>query len=398
MFKRLLYLIFFILIYYISVFGILQVLEVYFNYKTGNTYFDSIGDETSAEKTRHLELQKRSATRSDNLLIYGSCEIEEDDISVNFTNKNNGFQVNKIGVGGAQSIIHAMSLGAFDQDITNKKIVFIETENFFKEGGIKTEYIKKNFSKIKYYSFLFNTRLSDSLKKRLAKRFIVVSNGKMIDYNLELFYAKIYSSEYKISKILSTMVHPFYYLYYKLLIVQDKYIAYQKLSEYRKKKMPEIIKPVIKEHDWASEKLLAIEKEKAISHNEFCIRDEKVDKMYARLQDIHFKYPSDSPEREDFLILLEVCKELKVRPLIIFFPNHKRIFDYYIKKLMFVSSDKQRKEFQKWFSDAVKSYGFELADFSEFESVDYFNAEYSHPGSLGLSYINESISKFYNKN
>ncbi|MBA3968194.1 MAG: D-alanyl-lipoteichoic acid biosynthesis protein DltD, partial [Nitrospirales bacterium] len=333
MFKHLLFLICVVAISYGTGMGTLQFIENYLDSKNANTYYDTFGDEASLEKTRHLELQKRSFSSPDNFTVYGSCELEDEDIHVIFSNKNNGFQVNTIGVGGTQSIIHAMNLGAIHDNIEGKKIVFIATVNWFKEGGIKRQYFTGNFSKVKYFSFLFNPRLSDSLKKRLAKRILSVPKEKEVNYDIEKFYARLYLLENRRSGILRSIVDPFYRLYYKLSIVEDKYFAYKKLQEYRKKGLPEVIKPVLENHDWAKVKSIGGEKEKAISNNEFNIRDRAYEHMKARLLEEHrFIYPPDSPEREDFLIFLEVCKELGVRPLIVYFPNHGKIFDYYVQK------------------------------------------------------------------
>ncbi len=397
MLKRLLYLISFVVVSYGTAIGTLHILELYFNFTNGNTYFDSIGDESEENKVKPLVLLKRSFSRSDNLPVFGSCELLHNDMNAIFINKNNGFQINKIGSHGHQSIIHAMNLGAFNQDITDKKIFFLSSSSWFRKSGITKYWFEASFSKIKFYSFMFNKKLSNSLKKRLARRIIAIPKKK--SYGLEIFYAKIYSNERNILNILPKIVHPLYFFCYKLLIVRDKHAAYQKLNEYRRKNIPEITKTVIKNHDWENEKLLALEKDKKVSHNDFHIEDDWYDKA---IKDYHlpkykFDIPADSLEREDFLIFLEVCQEQKVKPIIVNLPLHGKIADHFDLKFMFGMKN-QRIEFNKWFRETVSSYNFELVDLSEYEYVDYFNNRFTTMGSYGRVHVYEAISQFYNKN
>ena len=396
MLRPLLYLIFFVSVSYGTALGTLQVLEAYFISQNGNTYFDSIGDEYEGNgRIKPLELVKLSFSRKDNLLVFGSCEMGKEDVNSAFLNKNNGFQVNKIGMNGANTIMNVMSLGAIDEDISGKKIVYLSSASFFRKTGITLDRFDWNFSERKFYAFMFNKNLSHSLKKRLAKRVFVLSKSKK--FLLVNFYARIFSSENKMSSVLSKLAYPIYYLRYKALIVRDEYAVYQKLNEYRQKGIPEVIQPVSKKHDWEKEKLITLEKEKKNSHNEFHVLDdfymERV--LNNQLERFKFDLSADSPEREDFLIFLEVCKELKVVPLIVNLPHHGKIADHFDLKYQ-IGNRKQRIELNKWIKETVESYNFELADFSVHEYTDYFNSRYTTTGSYGLVYVNEAISKFYN--
>jgi len=397
MLRLLLYIITFVSVSYGTALGALEILDKYLTSQNGNTYFDSIGDEYEGDgRIKPVELLKISFSREDNLLVFGSCEMGKDDVNSAFLNKNNGFQVNKIGMNGANTIINVMSLGAIDEDVAGKKIVYLSSASFFRKTGITSDRFDWNFSERKFYAFMFNDHLSHSLKKRLAKRVSLLSESR--NFLLEKFYARIFSSETKMVNVLSKLAYPLYYLRYKSLIVRDKYAVYQKLNEYRPKGIPEVIQPVKKNHDWEKEKLETLEKEKKKSHNEFNILDDFYRERVVNFQLEKFKFDlsADSPEREDFLIFLEVCKELKVVPLIVNLPHHGKLSDYFDVKYQ-IGNRKQRIELNKWIKETVESYGFELADFSVHEYTDYFNSRYTTTGSYGLVYVNEAISQFYNK-
>ena len=101
---------------------------------------------------------------------------------------------------------------------------------------------------------------------------------------------------------------------------------------------------------------------------------------------------SVSPEYDDFKLLLDVCKEEGIKPLILNIPVNGKWYDY----CGFNKED--RKAYYNKTNEMAKSYGFEVADFSGHEYDDYFLKDGSHLGWKRWVYVNKAIDQYYHEN
>lgn len=94
-------------------------------------------------------------------------------------------------------------------------------------------------------------------------------------------------------------------------------------------------------------------------------------------------------ELEDFKLLLQVCKEVGVEPLVIVQPVKGVAYD------QTVYNRDVRQKYYDMIRSACDEYGVRYADFSDHEYDTYFLRDYSHPSSLGGAYYSKAIYDFY---
>lgn len=97
--------------------------------KTEPSYPEALGNTLDVEKITGTCLVKEAAELPDTLTIFGSSELKTFEIPTHpanfFAGKRAGFQVNLVGRGSCQSLVHAMAIGASEDSLKGKKIVLI---------------------------------------------------------------------------------------------------------------------------------------------------------------------------------------------------------------------------------------------------------------------------------
>ena len=93
-------------------------------------------------------------------------------------------------------------------------------------------------------------------------------------------------------------------------------------------------------------------------------------------------------EFHNFELLLKVCKENDIEPLIILQPCKGWLYDE-------TALDRGvRQNFYERISSLCAQYNFEIADFTDHDYDRYFLRDQTHPSSLGASYYSEAIYNF----
>lgn len=96
-----------------------------------------------------------------------------------------------------------------------------------------------------------------------------------------------------------------------------------------------------------------------------------------------------SKELGDFNIFLESCKELGIKPYIVFMPTNGFYYDY-----TGLTQDKRLALYNK-LESISKTYGFEYLDMREKEYEPYFFNDVMHIGWKGWLYVNRKITEHY---
>ena len=135
---------------------------------------DSVGDVNHTEKITGTYLVEQSAGQEDTLLLFGSSELRTAGISTHpanfFAGKRAGFQVDLIGRGSCQSLIHALQIAASGDSLRGKRVVLITSPQSYVEGGIAPDLFMANFSVQGYLELLADDSLSDEVKVYLSRR------------------------------------------------------------------------------------------------------------------------------------------------------------------------------------------------------------------------------------
>ncbi|MBV7273738.1 D-alanyl-lipoteichoic acid biosynthesis protein DltD [Clostridiaceae bacterium UIB06] len=393
--KKLIAFLFSILFCFLFIFG----MKEYYANKIHDEYYDKAAEMLTDNKFKSLILQKEGVKSGDNLLMFGSSEFEVSrDYATHpynfFNNKKAGFQVDLIGRAGYQSLVHAVDFGALGKELKNQKVVFVLSPQWFTKGGISENTFEANSSEYQVYGFLLNPSIDRKLKITLAKRILQISKKKSNkDFQIMRNYCELYSNDDLYNRALQYSMTPYYWIRYELLSIKDEINSDKLLKS--NKKMSKYEKEIPKNINWNSELKNAVDNAKKRSHNKFGMDDSSYKNMTKKgLKNGSMKNSSYkvSPEYDDFKLLLDVCKEEGIRPLILNIPVNGKWYDY----CGFNKAD--RKAYYNKINKIVKSYGFQVADFSNHEYDDYFLKDGSHLGWKGWIYVNKAIDQYYHEN
>jgi len=381
--------------------GFLFCYQSYYEGLISKKYYDGFGENLTEHKFKSPILQSMGARQGDNLLMFGSSELEQtigySTQPINFFNsKKDGFQINLIGRAGYKSLVHAADFGALGSELRGQKVVFVLSPQWFIKQGINENTFEANSSELQVYGFLFNKDISLTTKQEFSKRIISISGKKFNKHFAMMWeYCSLYSKKGFLGTSERYLLTPYYWLRYELLILKDDINSNKYLKP--NTKLTKYIKPQHININWASEFKKASEIAKSKSNNNKFGMDNKVyTHVYKKnLQTINKSRKSNSdiksPEYEDFKLLLDVCKDEGIKPLILNIPVNGKWYDYagYNKG--------DRLAYYKKIATMVNSYGFEVADFSKYENENYFLMDSAHIGWKGWVYVNEAIDKYYNK-
>ncbi len=370
-------------------------------------YKEEIGSGTDDLKIQGIHLLKESAKREDNVIVYGSSELRTEYISTHpanfFAGKRTGFQVNLIGRGSCQSIIHAMSIAASGDSLKGAPVVLITSPQSYVEGGITPDMFFANFSKQQYITIMYDSDVSDNVKTRLSKRVVEMLGrydsefGKLSGYDDIRALAKMGASENFVANVGKAVTAP-YFLFERLMADNRDMIKsaqlINKTANYNKA-------PLSKEIDWKKESLAAeqIAKQET-TNNDFGMRNDDYKKNVGNHlnrfenRDKNLSY-SNSVEYSDLKLLLDICVEKGIRPMFVSVPLHGEWSDYtgFTKE--------RRKDYYNKVEGTVApycaKYGFEYLDLSSYEYEKYFLCDTMHLGWKGWLKVNEEIDAYYHR-
>lgn len=370
-------------------------------------YTDNLGDDNYNEKLYGLTLLKASAQREDNIILYGSSELRTLDISTHpvnfFADKRDGFQVNIVGRGSCQSIIHALSVAASGDALTGKKVVLITSPQSYVKEGITPDMFLANFSKQHFLTIMGDSSVSKSVKARLAQRTEELLEeykaefGSYGGYEDILLYARLYNGGNLFTNAALTLLKPGYALQNYLLELKDLADSAALLRDQGDTASNASgNKSVI---DWAAEQVTATETAKPMTdNNDFGMLKDYYNRYIGsklKLQEGKEKNLSYSvsEEYDDLRLLLDVCKEKGLEIMFVHVPLHGEWSDY----TQFAAD--RRQDYYENVREIVGEYdNVTLCDLTEYEYDDYFLCDVMHLGWNGWLKFDEALSNFYHGN
>lgn len=383
-------------------FGFLIFFQSYYDSIISKKYYDKFGENLTTNKFKSPVLQKNGVKQGDNLMMFGSSEFEASDgYSTHpfkfFDGKKADFQINLIGRAGYKTLVHATDFGALGSSLKGQKVVFVLSPQWFTKGGIDENTFEANSSELQVYGFLFNPVLSLNSKQQLSKRIISISSKKPNkDFQIMRDFCNLYNKNDIITTSKRNLMAPYYWIRYKLLTLKDDIESNKNLKSNQKYAKHQSTKHT--NFNWNLELKKAVDTAKPKSNNnQFGMENNvyntmtkgNLEKLKGSMKNASY---IESPEYKDFNLLLQVCKEEGIKPLILNIPVNGKWYDY----AGFNKGDRQI--YYEKINKMIKSYGFEVADFSSHENEDYFLKDGSHLGWKGWVYVNEAIDKYYNEN
>lgn len=350
--------------------------------------------EQNPEMFKGVMIQQKAIETDNFFPIYGSSELS----SMSQFHPTNHFIVNEknfapfiYGKGGVQSLVHFLNLSSLDEQLENKKIVFILSPQWFVPGGIDQDSFASNYSPLHAYKLAFNFKMDKNIKKEAMKRLLEFNEIRK-DRKLRYLYEAQTNSDL-FSKIKGAAMLPAAFIYKNILEKKD---FYQTIIS-KSKEFSVIDEKNIKDKSY-KELLNYAEQigETQVTNNSYSLQDdyynkyinEKHDELKNYLAEVSY---SASVEYEDLQLVLDLLKEKRVDAIFVSVPMNGSWYDYggYSKE--------HRAEYYSKVKKQVESSGFPVLDLTEKEYENYLLKDVMHLGWKGWVYINESMEQHWNK-
>ncbi len=358
-------------------------------------YPASLAAENAEEKITNVYLVSQAAKQADSLLIFGSSELKTTDIRTHPANffRGSGLQVDLVGRGSCQSLIHALAVGAQGEGLRGKKIVLITAPQSYVAGGLAPDMFLANYSERQLLNILSDEAVPDALKRYLAGRVQTLfseyeaSNGA----NPEAHTAGDALSRAWADDAPRWYLAPYTALTNYLLTARELAGARPLLADGESADGPLNLR-----FDWEeAERLALAQAGEMVTNNDFYMQDgyystyigAKLERQAGR--DAALSYDS-SPEYDDLRCLLELCRLREIEVLFVHVPMHGKWNDY-----TGFTADR-RTRYYEYVRNIVEKYdNVKLLDLTKNEYDPYFLCDTMHLGWKGWLAVDRAIVDFY---
>ncbi len=362
---------------------------------------DSVGDQNHTEKITGTYLIKESAAQEDTLLIFGSSELRTTEISTHpanfFAGKRAGFQVDLIGRGSCQSLIHAIQIAASGDSLEGEKVVLITSPQSYVPEGIAPDLFFANFSYEQYLALLEDEDLSNEVKTYLSGRvaelldeYQQMPDAAPVDPAIQAL-AEHGAAPSVASSLKTALLSPYYALENHLLGMKDLVTARSVLASGKDAQAPEQPAPI----DWEAEEKMAVSQAvEMTSNNDFGMENDyyttyigsRLERQRDRDRDLDY---SNSEEYDDLRILFEICRQKGIDPLFIHVPLHGQWSDYT------GFTEDRRETYYENVRQIASEYGIQMLDLTGYEYEEYFMCDTMHLGWKGWLAVDRALIDYY---
>ncbi len=337
--------------------------------------------------------EQKALASKDYLCIFAASNLNNADCTYHpsnvFNGKAAGFIPYLVGRNSVTSLFHALKIAALNGSIRNQKIVLlVEPTNFLVERNLK---IGGNISGLHAYEFVLNSKISSNLKREIA-RSLLKTVGVYRDPILTVLLKNL--AQKHPNQTVDGLIKPIAHIILYGMEQKDRLIAYKLMMEYNQAPHQSAQRT---NPDW--NRLMADaekEGEKACRTNPFSIDDQRYKEHIEPKLNQYQNSAKDSiyfssRELRNFHLLLSLCKELNIKPLIIIEPLNGFWSDY-------IGLPKETRN-QCYFQikQAIRKAGLTDVDFSGHEYDKYFLHDTQHFGWKGWVYVDREMARFYHQ-
>lgn len=372
-------------------------------YASAGDYPDALGlDPEVTEKITGEYLLTAAAAEPDSLIVFGSSELKTTDICTHpanfFAEKRCGFQVDLVGRGSCQSLVHALSIAGSGEALRGKKVVLITAPQSYVEGGIAPDLFMANFSGQQALRMLADDTIPDEIKQYLSSRV----QQLMAQYGAEYGAApEAYTAAGLLTKAVAAenaltqaFLRPYAAVSRWLLDTKDAATAAGIMRAYS-----DVTAAVPQEIDWDAELEAALSQaQQMATNNDFFMLDgyystyvgRKLSQFEGRDADLSYAV---SPEYDDLRCLLELCRAKELDVLFVHVPMHGSWNDY----TGFTAE--KRAAYYEAVREIVTQYdNVTLLDLTPMEYEPFFLCDTMHLGWKGWLEVDRAIVQFYGEN
>lgn len=372
-------------------------------YASAGDYPDALGlDPEVTEKITGEYLLTAAAAEPDSLIVFGSSELKTTDICTHpanfFAEKRCGFQVDLVGRGSCQSLVHALSIAGSGEALRGKKVVLITAPQSYVEGGIAPDLFMANFSGQQALRMLADDTIPDEIKQYLSSRV----QQLMAQYGAEYGAApEAYTAAGLLTKAVAAenaltqaFLRPYAAVSRWLLDTRDAATAAGIMRAYS-----DVTTAGPQEIDWDAELEAALSQaQQMATNNDFFMLDgyystyvgRKLSQFEGRDADLSYAV---SPEYDDLRCLLELCRSKELDVLFVHVPMHGSWNDY----TGFTAE--KRAAYYEAVREIVTQYdNVTLLDLTPMEYEPFFLCDTMHLGWKGWLEVDRAIVQFYGEN
>ena len=364
--------------------------------QTMPAYPSSLASDDAEEKITGMWLVEQGAKADNSLLIFGSSELKTSDIVTHPANffAGSGLQVDLVGRGSCQSIIHALAIGAQGETLQNQQIVLITAPQSYVAEGIASDLFVANYSQQQLLDILADDSIPAEIKTYLATRVQQLFDAYEADTGLT---PEKGSAGDAVSAAWAAGQNPWYLEPYAaltrwLLHAKDLATSRRVVAAYENAASA----PLNLDFDYrqALNEAMAQAAE-MVTNNDFTMQDSyyatyigaRLDQMEGKDSDLSY---SVSPEYDDLRCLLDLCALWDLDVLFVHVPMHGAWNDY-------TGFDADRRaEYYDAVRGIVEAYdNVTLLDLTASEYEPYFLCDTMHLGWKGWLAVDEAIVEFY---
>lgn len=356
----------------------------------------------ATEKITGTYLVSQGAAQEDSLLIVGSSELKTTDILTHPANffAGSGLQVDLVGRGSCQSLIHALLIGSQGQALEGKQIVLITAPQSYVPEGIASDLFMANYSQQQLLDILLDDTIPEDLRTYLAQRVQALFDQYEADTGLrpqDGTAGDLLSAAWAEGRPTAPYV-PYALLAKELLDTKDLADARACISETepltRPDGAPETPEGTLDFDYDAWEAAAMAQASEMVTNNDFTMQDSYyATYIGAKLaqqagQDAGLSY-AQSPEYDDLRCLLDLCQLRNLSVLFVHVPMHGAWYDYT------GFSAEARATYYENVRQIVEQYdNVELLDLTGQEYEPYFLCDTMHLGWKGWLAVDRAIVDF----
>lgn len=367
--------------------------------KTMPDYPESLGDSPEPEKVTGEYLLRAAAALDDTLPVFGSSELKTTQICTHpasfFAGKRCGFQVDLIGRGSCQSLVHAMVIAASGQSLTGKKAVLITAPQSYVEDGIAPDLFMANFSEQQMLTLLSDKTIPAGQRQYLARRVAELIEAYNAQYGASLQQTTaaglLTRAAAKEQTALEALLTPYAAISEWLLDTRDLAVSRRVIAE-----APEAQTVKSAQIDWAAEEQAALAQAADMTAgNDFYMEDDYYNTYIGRRlsrqagKDAAVSYDV-SPEYDDLRCLFEICRAKQMQILFIHVPLHGTWSDY-----TGLSAERRQTYYENVRQIAAEYDNVTLLDLTGYEYEPYFLCDTMHLGWKGWLTVDKAIAEFW---
>ena len=367
--------------------------------KTMPDYPESLGDSPEPEKVTGEYLLRAAAALDDTLPVFGSSELKTTQICTHpanfFAGKRCGFQVDLIGRGSCQSLVHAMVIAASGQSLTGKKAVLITAPQSYVEDGIAPDLFMANFSEQQMLTLLSDKTIPAGQRQYLARRVAELIEAYNAQYGASLQQTTaaglLTRAAAKEQTALEALLTPYAAISEWLLDTRDLAVSRRVIAEALE---AQTVKSA--QIDWAAEEQAALAQAADMTAgNDFYMEDDYYNTYIGRRlsrqagKDAAVSYDV-SPEYDDLRCLFEICRAKQMQILFVHVPMHGAWSDY-----TGFSAERRQTYYENVRRIAAEYENVTLLDLTGYEYEPYFLCDTMHLGWKGWLTVDKAIAEFW---